>query len=70
MIYKSSKLTLFRSVGYQIDTCLSFSLYLRYGFRSESEQTYRNMVKRQTLLICMRKIRTYVFPSSISQSQQ
>ena len=39
-------LTLFRSGGYQIDTCLPFSLYLRHGFRSESEQTYQNRVDR------------------------
>ena len=30
--------------GYQIDTCLPFSLNLRHGFRSESEQPYRNRV--------------------------
>ena len=40
-------LTLFRSGGYQIDTCLPFSLYLRHGFRTESEQTYQNRVKWQ-----------------------
>ena len=38
-------LTLFRSDGYQFDTCLPFSLYLRHGFRSESEQIHRNRVK-------------------------
>ena len=37
-------LTLFWSGGYQIDTCLPFSLYLLHGFRSESEQPYRNRV--------------------------
>ena len=40
-------LTLFRSGGYQIDTCLPFSLYLRHGFRSESEQPDRNRVKQK-----------------------
>ena len=38
-------LTLFRSGGYQIDTCLPFSLYWLHGFRSESEQPDRNRVK-------------------------
>ena len=38
-------ITLFRLGGYQIDTCLPFSLYLRHGFRSESEQPYQNRVK-------------------------
>ena len=37
-------LTLFRSGGYQIDTCLPFSLYWLHGFRSESEQPYQNRV--------------------------
>ena len=34
----------FQSRWYQIDTCLPFSLNLRHGFRSESEQPYRNRV--------------------------
>ena len=38
-------LTLFRSGGYQIDTCLPFSLYLLHGFHSESEQPDQNRVK-------------------------
>ena len=38
-------LTLFRSGGYQIDTCLLFSLYLRHGFCSDSEQLDQNRVK-------------------------
>ena len=38
-------LTLFRLGDHQIDTCLPFSPYLRHGFCSESEQTYRNRVK-------------------------
>ena len=38
-------LTLFRLVGYKIETCQPFSLYLLHGFRSESEQPYWNMVK-------------------------
>ena len=37
-------LTLFWSGGYQIDTCLPFSLYLRHGFRSESELLDQNRV--------------------------
>ena len=36
------QLTLFWSGVYQIDTCLPFSLFLRHGFRSESEQPYQN----------------------------
>ena len=44
-------LTLFRSGGYQIDTCLLFSLFLRHGFSSESEQTYRNRVKKQKYVV-------------------
>ena len=44
-------LTLFRLGEYQIDTCLPFSPYLRHGFCSESEQTYRNRVK--ILLCCL-----------------
>ena len=32
-------------VGYQIDTSLPFSLYLKHGFRSESEKPDRNRVK-------------------------
>jgi len=31
--------------GYQIDTCLPFSLYLPHGFYGESDQPYRNKVK-------------------------
>ena len=42
-------LTLFRSGGYQIDTCLPFSLYLLHGFRSESEQPDRNRVNTEAL---------------------
>ena len=38
-------LTLFWSDGYQIDTCLPFSLYLRHGFRSETEPPDWNRVK-------------------------
>ena len=44
--YHIVNLTLFRSGGYQIDTCLPFSLYLRHGFCSESEQPDRNRVKQ------------------------
>ena len=43
--YLFTILTLFRSGGYQIYTCLLFSLYLWHGYCSESEQTYRNRVK-------------------------
>ena len=38
-------LTLLRSGGYQIDTCLPFSLYWLHGFHSESEQPDWNRVK-------------------------
>ena len=39
-------LLLLEGVGeYQIDTCLSLSLYLRHGFHSESEQSNWNRVK-------------------------
>ena len=37
-------LALFRSGGYQIDTCLQFSIYLLHGFSSESEQPDHNRV--------------------------
>ena len=33
--------------GYQIDTCLPFSLYLRHGFCYESEDVEANRVKRK-----------------------
>jgi len=42
--FVKSILTLFWLGGYQIDTCLPFSLYLRHGFHSESEQPYQNRV--------------------------
>ena len=35
LLYKISSLTLFQLGGYQIDTCLLFSLYLLHGFCSE-----------------------------------
>ena len=38
-------LTPFRSVGYQIDTCMPFSLYLWHGFCPESEKPDWNRVK-------------------------
>ena len=41
--------TLFRLGGYQIDTCLPFSLYLLHGFCPESEQPCRNRVKRKKI---------------------
>ena len=41
---KQGALTLFWSGGYQIDTCLPFSLYWLHGFCSESEQPDRNRV--------------------------
>ena len=44
-----SLLTLFLSGGYQIDTCLQFSLYLQHGFCSESEQPDQNRVKSNTI---------------------
>ena len=46
MVLEISFLTLFRLGGYQIDTSLPFSLYLRHGFRSESEDVEANRVKR------------------------
>ena len=59
---KLFSLTLFRSGGYQIHTCLPFSLYLRHGFCSESKQTYRNRVKRDFLMhrhFCLQKIEMF-----------
>ena len=38
-------LTLFQYTGYQFGTALPFSLYLRHGFRSDSENVYGNRVK-------------------------
>ena len=49
-------LTLFRSGGYKIDTCLPFSLYLWHGFRSESEQPNRNRVKKIHSFLILTKI--------------
>ena len=40
-------LTLFRLGGYQINTCLPFSLYQLHGFHSESEQPDRNRVNKK-----------------------
>ena len=50
---RQTYLTLFRSGGYQIYTCLPFSLYWLHGFRSESEQPDQNRVKMGQLNIIM-----------------
>ena len=39
-------LTLFQYTGYQFGTALPFSLYLRHGFRSDSENVYGNRVNQ------------------------
>ena len=52
-------LTLFWLCGYQIDTCLQFSLYFWHGFCSESEQPDGNRVNKSNQ-------RVNTFPISIS----
>ena len=43
--WSAAALTLFQYTGYQFGTALPFSLYLRHGFRSDSENVYGNRVK-------------------------